>query len=357
MEFKSPVFLIDKIKVKSNLERMLKKAQESSVIFRPHFKTHQSVEVGTLFRERGVDKITVSSVSMALFFAEHGWDDITIAFPLNLLEMEEVNKLAEKINLNVLVESSYVVSELAKRAHAKMGVFLKIDTGYHRTGLSVGDLDEIDTILEIIQTAPNLSFKGFLSHAGHTYHAKGKEAILEIKNSAAFQMQSLKGRYVSDYPNLILSYGDTPSCSVAEDCTEFDEIRPGNFVYYDVMQYHLGSCSLNDIAVALACPVVALHPNRNELVVYGGGVHLSKEFIAADNQFQLFGYVVRLNENGTWGEPIPGAYVSSLSQEHGIVKLPEQELQNWKPSDVLGILPVHSCMTANLMKEKTVLID
>lgn len=356
MKFKHPVFLIDKIKVKLNIERMLKKAQESSAIFRPHFKTHQSVEVGALFRERGVNKITVSSVSMALFFAEHGWDDITIAFPLNLLEMDEVNKLAEKINLNVLVESSYVVSELVRRAHAKMGVFIKIDIGSHRTGLSVEDLDEVDAILEIIQTTPNLSFKGFLSHAGHTYNAKGKEAILEIKNSAAFRMQKLKDRYIKDYPDLILSYGDTPSCSVAEDCTEFDEIRPGNFVYYDVMQYHLGSCSLNDIAVALACPVVALHPVRNELVVYGGGVHLSKEFIAADNQFKLFGYVVRLNENGKWDEPIPGAYVSSLSQEHGIVKLPDQELQNWKPTDVLGILPVHSCMTANLMKDQAVLI-
>jgi len=32
-----------------------------------------------------------------------------------------------------------------------------------------------------------------------------------------------------------------------------DEIRPGNFVFYDLMQYRIGSCSVGQIAVAMAC--------------------------------------------------------------------------------------------------------
>ena len=74
---------------------------------------------------------------------------------------------------------------------------------------------------------------------------------------------------------------------MANDCSNFDEIRPGNFAYYDVMQYHIGSCNMDNIAVAVACPVVAVHPQKNELVIYGGAIHLSKEFIAADNNFKL----------------------------------------------------------------------
>jgi D-serine deaminase-like pyridoxal phosphate-dependent protein len=141
---------------------------------------------------------------------------------------------------------------------------------------------------------------------------------------------------------------------MAEDCSDFDEIRPGNFVYYDVMQYHLGSCNLNDIAVIAACPVVAVHPQREELVIYGGAVHLSKEAIEADNGFKLYGYVVPITETG-WGEPIPGAYVSSLSQEHGIIKMPKNQLQQFKPGGLIGILPIHSCLTANLLNEQTIL--
>ena len=150
---------------------------------------------------------------------------------------------------------------------------------------------------------------------------------------------------------MIISYGDTPSCSLAPDCSGFDELRPGNFVYYDVMQYHLGSCRLNEIAVSVACPVVSVYPQRNELIVYGGAVHLSKEFIEADNNFKLFGYVVTFNDNG-WSNTIPGAYVSSLSQEHGIIKMLPGSINNFKPGDLLGILPIHSCLTANLLSRQ-----
>ncbi|MBN2614443.1 MAG: alanine racemase [Bacteroidales bacterium] len=357
MHFTKPVFLVDKFRAESNIDRMLAKAKRSSVVFRPHFKTHQSLEVGQLFSQKGITQITVSSVSMARFFAADGWQDITIAFPLNILEMDELNQLAKQVHLNVLVESTGVAHRLNVQAQAPMGVFIKIDTGYHRTGLLPKQTDEIDAILKILRTSGDLSFKGFLTHAGNTYHAKGKEEILEIKASAEAQLNSLKKKYIHEFPDLMLSYGDTPSCSLADDFPELDEIRPGNFVYYDVMQYHLGSCSLSDIAVALACPVVAVHPDRNELVVYGGGVHLSKEFIAADRGFQLFGYVVRLNDDGRWTDPIAGAYVSSLSQEHGIVRMPSEELKKWEPGDVLGILPVHSCMTADLMKGDTILLE
>jgi D-serine deaminase-like pyridoxal phosphate-dependent protein len=195
-----------------------------------------------------------------------------------------------------------------------------------------------------------LEFKGFLTHAGHTYSAKGKENILEIMADAKEKLNQLKAKYIEDFPEIITSYGDTPSCSMADNCQGFDEIRPGNFVFYDVMQYHIGSCLLDDIAVAVSCPVVSVYRDRNEIIIYGGAVHLSKEFIEADNGFKLFGYVVEFTKNG-WGSPIPGAYVSSLSQEHGTVKMPEKFISKFKPGDVLGILPVHSCLTANLLRQ------
>ena len=82
----TPTLLIHKEKAERNIRRMADKAKRSCVIIRPHFKTHQSVEVGELFRQQGINQITVSSVSMAQFFATHGWDDITLAFPVNLRE-------------------------------------------------------------------------------------------------------------------------------------------------------------------------------------------------------------------------------------------------------------------------------
>ena len=73
---------------------MAGKAHANRLVFRPHFKTHQSHLIGQWFREEGVTKITASSLSMAAYFAEDGWDDITVAFPVNIREMDTINELA-----------------------------------------------------------------------------------------------------------------------------------------------------------------------------------------------------------------------------------------------------------------------
>lgn len=38
----------------------------------------------------------------------------------------------------------------------------------------------------------------------------------------------------------------------------------------------IGSCSADDIVVAVVCPVVAKHEERGEMVIYGGAVHFFK---------------------------------------------------------------------------------
>jgi D-serine deaminase-like pyridoxal phosphate-dependent protein len=86
LAIQKPTLLLSRQRAMANIEKMAQKALHSGVRFRPHFKTHQSAQVGEWFREFGVEAITVSSVEMALYFAQHGWRDITIAFPVNLLD-------------------------------------------------------------------------------------------------------------------------------------------------------------------------------------------------------------------------------------------------------------------------------
>ncbi|MFP4090564.1 MAG: alanine racemase, partial [Cyclobacteriaceae bacterium] len=86
-----------------------------------------------------------------------------------------------------------------------------------------------------------------------------------------------------------------------------------------------------------------------EVVVHGGAVHLSKDGLLEQGK-TIFGKVVPLHNEG-WAEPLEGCYVSSLSQEHGIVRVSDQLMQKLKVGDWLGILPVHSCLTADMMKK------
>jgi len=340
-----PEFVVNKNIVEKNIDFMLAKAQKSNIIFRPHFKTHQSAEIGKLFLKKGIKQITVSSLKMAEFFANEGFSDITIAIPANLNQIEELNSLAEKIQLNIILANAEIDTNLIAKLSSKLGIFIEINLGYNRSGININNLPEIEEIInKIIST--KLNFKGFLSHYGNTYSAKSTEEIIEIYNSSTEKFLSLKQKYKNLNP--IISIGDTPSCSLVENFSEIDEIRPGNFVYYDLMQYALGVCKLSDISASVKATIIAKYPKRNELIVHAGAVHLSKEFIEFNGE-KTFGKIVEI-ENNIITDIIENMNITSLSQEHGIIKCSAKQFEKYNLYDEIDILPVHSCLTANLMK-------
>ena len=100
-----PTLLIDETKCRRNIRMMADKAKKHNVRLRPHFKTHQSLAVGEWYREAGIDCLTTSSLKMAKYFAQNGWQDITIAFPFYAQEISGINKLAEEIDINVIIVS------------------------------------------------------------------------------------------------------------------------------------------------------------------------------------------------------------------------------------------------------------
>jgi D-serine deaminase-like pyridoxal phosphate-dependent protein len=291
---------------------------------------------------------------MAFYFARAGWDDITIAFPVNPAETEQIILAARQVSLNLLVEERDVVEMLGHRLTAPTGIFIKIDAGYHRTGIPVEHHHKVLELVQVINRHPVLSFKGLLAHNGHTYHAASADEIKNIHDKSLQKLSALKMFLRQHQIDAELSIGDTPSMSITENFADADEIRPGNFVFYDVMQAMLGSCTYNDIAVALACPVVARHPQRQEVVIYGGAVHLSKDSVTDPEGNRIFGKVVTLDQNG-WSAPVEGTYVKALSQEHGIIKAGKDFFNRIKTGDFVGILPVHSCLTVNLMREYVLL--
>ncbi len=345
----APTLLLDPAVCRANIRRMAEKARAHALQFRPHFKTHQSLQVGRWFREAGVDRITVSSLRMAEYFADDGWEDITLAFPVNLRELDGINHLARRIRLQLTVESAYVLRRLREGLQHPAGVFLKIDAGYGRTGLAHDDSAGIRSVLEEIDHTPQLTLRGILAHGGDSYHAASAEDIRRGFARTRDRLAACAAPIRQTHPGIIISVGDTPGCTLAGDFTDIDEIRPGNFVFHDIMQLQLGVCETRDIAAALAVPVVALHPERNEIVVYGGGVHLSKESCTDDAGAAHFGLVVLLTRDG-WSPPLPDTRVHRLSQEHGIIRSTPEILALLHEGALIGILPVHSCLTAECMR-------
>jgi D-serine deaminase-like pyridoxal phosphate-dependent protein len=284
-----PTLLLDEQRCQANILRMCQKAADQHILLRPHFKTHQSRGIGQWFKDMGVDKITVSSVGMARYFADDAWTDITIAFPVNIRQLEEINYLASKVRLGLLVLDAETVDLLGKSLEHSVSIWIKIDVGTHRTGILPKDIQALNEIITRTASYPHLVFQGFIAHAGHTYHSRSQVEAQQIYVQSMEIMMDLKRHFVSQYPQLKISLGDTPGASMVDSFGPVDELRPGNYVFYDLMQEQIGACTADEIAVAMACPVVAVHPGRKQWVIYGGAIHFSKDFIILDDGRKCFG--------------------------------------------------------------------
>lgn len=345
---KTPTLLLDEAQARHNILKMSEKAKEYGIQLRPHFKTHQSAQIGKWFQEAGVKAITVSSVSMADYFARHGWRDITIAFPMNWREMEAINRIADHTHLELLIESVESAHFLQDHLRLLTDIWIKVDVGSHRAGIWWENKDEISKLVNAILKCNKLILRGFLTHNGVTYHAGSVAEIKAMHRNSIQRMLSVSQLFEESRRSAFeISIGDTPGCWLSEDFSGVDEIRPGNFVFFDIWQQQLGVCKFGEIAVALACPVVAKHYERKEAIIYGGAIHLSKEFILMDGK-PNYGLLALPVAEG-WSSPLDGCYLSSLSQEHGILKLSQDVFEKINIGDLVCILPVHSCLVADAM--------
>jgi len=277
---------------------------------------------------------------MAKYFSKY-WDDITIAFPVNILELDDVIMLQEKIKINLLVDSYDVLEILEKKLRSKINIYLKVNVGYNRAGVDY-ESDSINDIISYLESSSKLNFKGFLTHFGDTYNSKSSIEIHDSFENSINKISDLNKKF----PDYEISIGDTPSSSLVNKYPEFiTEIRPGNFVFYDLDQLKIGSCQIEQIAIRLVCPVISIYKKRNSLLIYGGSVHFSKDYIIENNN-KCYGYVYH---GDYWSLENKIGYIKSLSQEHGIVEL-EKNI-NLKIGDKLSIIPVHSCLTVDKMRE------
>src|SRR5690606_23739505 len=144
------------VKARTNLDRLAAKCRSAGIRLRPHFKTHQSRAIGRWFRDWGVDRIAVTNSGMARYFLEDGWTDITVAMPVNLREVSNLNELAAKADLGIVAVDAITLNTLANKLQHPVRVWIKIDVGTHRTGLDPDDTAQLDHMISLTDAWPVL---------------------------------------------------------------------------------------------------------------------------------------------------------------------------------------------------------
>lgn len=343
---KTPALLLDIERVRSNAARMSEAARRRNVCLRPHIKTHKCIEVARIQTDGHDGAITVSTLAEARAFAEHGFSDITYAVPIERGKFEDaIEILRGGVKLNLLTDDAEVVRRLdaaSVKAGVKFDVFLKIDCGTHRVGVEP-ETNEAVEIPRLISDSKNLNFAGILTHAGHSYDAREKAGILTVARHERDVMVELAERLRAQSIAVpTVSIGSTPTMSAIDHLDGIDEIRPGNYIFFDNFQATLGSCSFEDTALTVLAAVVHRDNERKRLVVDAGAIALSKDRgpVGIDPGCG-YGRVLDLDGNET------GMRVTSLSQEHGEIQAADDAtLKRFPVGSRVRILANHSCLTA-----------
>jgi D-serine deaminase-like pyridoxal phosphate-dependent protein len=331
----TPSLVIDLDRLESNIGRMAEKARRLGVSLRPHIKTHKCVEIAQLQREAGCQGLTVSTLYEARVFADHGFTDLTWAFPLILNRIAETRELARRARLRLVVDSAAAI-DLLEAQGMPFHIWLKVDCGYHRAGVDPESQLAFD-LADRIQQSTSLKFDGLLTHSGHAYQARTRSDVAAVAEQERATMDRLanalraRGLTVPE-----ISVGSTPAMSVVEDLTGIDEVRPGNYVFFDQMQVDLGACEPLDCAVTVLASVVSSQPGADHCVVDAGALALSKDSGSGHGRPSGMGAIFDDYPKGQLSE---AAHLRSLSQEHGILsrRLPIGER--------IRILPQHACLT------------
>ncbi|XP_052090980.1 D-threo-3-hydroxyaspartate dehydratase-like [Mytilus californianus] len=338
----TPSFLVDLDKVKKNAQKMTDTCERLGVQLRPHMKTHKTVELGTLMTNGTNRTIEVSTLDEAEFYAKNGFDDILYAHPLIAARTERCKNLAYKLeSFHVMIENSHGLDVLLKSPLTdgkKWSVFLEVDDGSGRTGVP-WDSDDVISLATMASQTPYIDFKGLYLYNGNTYKANCKEEIEDANKKGTDLLKNLYKRLTDNKIECrTLAIGNTPSCSRPhESMNVLTEFHPGNYIFYDVQQSTIGSCSRDEIACRLTTRVIGHKPSHNIFLIDCGFLALSYDGMA-DNPDDFSSF-----------QDNPDLKIIGFSQEIGKVTTKSGEKLNYDRYPIgsqLFISPWHSCATA-----------
>jgi D-serine deaminase-like pyridoxal phosphate-dependent protein len=345
-KLKTPSLILDGAKVRRNAERIGAIAERLGVRLRPHIKTHKCIEIARL-QTNGFDgAVTVSTLEEARSFARGGFTNFTYAVPIEPGKFTDAIEIVHSgVHLNLLTDDASIPAQLDAAATAggvRLGVFVEIDCGDHRSGVDPSSNAAIE-IARAIRDARSLDFAGLLTHAGHSYGATSVDEIERIAREERDTMVEIAGRVRAAGINVpTVSIGSTPTINHINHLEGIDEVRPGNYIFFDAYQATLGSCSLDDCALSVLAAVVHRSHDQRKVIVDAGAIALSKDRGPTHLDAKCgFGRVLDLDGTDT------SLRVTAMSQEHGTICVDDKDLlDRFAVGTRVRILANHSCLTA-----------
>jgi D-serine deaminase-like pyridoxal phosphate-dependent protein len=341
----TPCIIIDVKKAHSNITTMQKAADEAGCKLRPHIKTHKMPFFALMQMEAGAVGISCAKVSEAEVMACGGLDDIFIAYPLiGAFRIQRAIALSKKVKRLILgvdsFQSALALSAAAKEANVTLELRLEIDTGLRRTGIPPGKAPEL--ALKIAEM-PGLELTGIYTFKGLLYEGQftrdnqlAGEEEGRILAEVACKIESC-GIKLKD-----ISGGSSPTAlataRAATGSYAVNEIRPGTYIYNDLLLCNENVACHDDIALCIAATVVSC-PQEDYAVIDGGTKCFPTD--------QVLNAAPFFHDSYAYIEGYDHLRLSRMNEEHGIITSVTGKT-GLRIGQVLTLIPIHVCTAVNL---------
>ncbi|UKZ82834.1 hypothetical protein TrVFT333_010632 [Trichoderma virens FT-333] len=366
-----PAMILDKAKMHRHCKSLLDAVEYLGVHFRAHVKTHKTLE--------GIEYLQ----PLLHEFIQNGREvSILYGIPLPPSQVDRLAAIGRQLGqgtISVMIDHTSQLSHVARfaeQASFPAGVYLKVDTGYHRAGLPPSGLNKDDLVSKLmsLDRQGKINFIGLYSHSSLSYNdSTAEQAMANLEDELSGVGASPQ---VTSIENLVRNEGtllegaknlqQTLQKVVTERHCGFRtklELHAGVYSLLDVQQLsthsraHFGDYE-EEIAISVTAEVCSVYNDgerqQPEALLAVGVLGLGREPCAA---YEGWGIINRDAYSPNTPNPDRRLIVKRVSQEHSIVSWGlinghgDEDSQQPIPLQVgqtVRIYPNHACITGAL---------
>ena len=330
-ELDSPQLVVYPARVQYNIDKAKEMVGDVSRL-RPHVKTNKTPEVMRMMVDAGISKFKCATIAEADILGREKAGDVLLAYqPVG----PKVQRLIELIKKYPQTKYSCLVDHIIALegintafANAEMiaDIFLDINLGMNRTGIVP------EKTMELYRKAAamkNIKVRGLHAYDGHFRDPDINKRTVAC-NEAFEKIAALKQQITSEgFPEPTIIAGGSPTFPI-HAMRMGNECSPGTFIFWD--KGYSDICPEQPfLPAALVVSRVISLPEEDKICT-----DLGHKSIAAENDIQ----------RRAWFINAPGLKPLSQSEEHGIAEA--GNAHQYKPGDVLYVMPYHVCPTVAL---------
>ncbi len=342
----TPALLIYPDLVDSNIQATLNMTGHNAERWRPHIKTAKLAASIRLYIEHGIKNLKCSTTLELLTACECGAADVLLAFPVVAANARRTLEIADQFphtRISVLIEN---LQQARTWRDTRIGVFIDVNPGMNRTGISEERVDEIVTLARALGN----QFRGLHYYDGHSSGFAPEEREERVHRGYDHLMKLVSALEAAGVPAEEVITSGTPAAPFAISYAGFNtpgfntpsfvhRISPGTVLYNDTHSLEqLPDWGYKPAAVVLA--TVISHPTPHSITCDAG--HKSVSADAGVPTCAVIGHP-ELTPRGPSEEHLP----IEVAEGHELPAI----------GDKLYLVPRHVCPTVNNFDEALFIVN